>query len=856
MREAPLHPFRGLLQDVADRCTEWTDSDVERLLGSRAKLLARYEPALSAVSAVDRFPEPVELPVEASLLRLMRELGGLLEALPTVTGPFVLLIDDLQWADEVSIRFLQSLSVEFFRRTPVLLVATVRGDEMSPSLRALAVAEGVETIAIDRLDERAVEDMIGGMLSMASPPRPLVQFLSRHSEGNPFFVAEYLRLAVEEGVIARELGRWKVAVEAGATATAFESLALPVSIRDLVGRRLDGLGTEVREAVDVAAVIGRTFAVGLHAGALGVSEEVALERLRPALAADIVQDAGAGVLRFAHDKLRETAYAALAPDRKRELHAIVASRIEESCGSDGAALAERASELVHHFKLAQNASAAVQYLELAGAAALRKSAHHEASVLLEEAIATAERGSIPVSSERRARWEKMIGDAYLALGKHDVSRSHFNAALEALGEPIPKRKGALVRSLLGAIGLQIAHQTGLRARPKGQHAQTPRLLEKAQIYDRLLQIYYYTGAELPLMLHAMAHSTNLAELAGPSSILALGYVNVGATAGIIPIRRLADRYFALARGALQQHPNAEIESFVNLLEGHYRFGCGEATRAGALFTDAMQIAERLGFVRRWEENASLYRCLLSAEGRFTEAFALSERILASVTPRGDLQVRCWELIGRSQLSLVTGDPGGALRDATLAVEIATSQSRTERLRSTAAQAAAFLRCGDVAAARTAADLAARDLAEGPPLGPFWLDAICGVIDVRFATWESDGAAGPGRARAAVRALEKFVSAFPVAAARAALYKGELLRRLGRLDAARASWRRGIELATAVELKYDLAINELALGSSLDRSDPAREGHVERGGRLLAAIGARPMMLPISPDHQVEPASPR
>jgi tetratricopeptide (TPR) repeat protein len=837
IKEAPLHPFRGLLQDVADRCSEWPSATVESLLAPRAKLLARYEPALGSIPGATGFAEPSELPADAAFQRLMRELGALLEALPKVTGPLIVLIDDLQWADELSIRFLLSLNVDFFRRNAVLVVATVRGDEMTNDLRALASAPGVATVAIERLDEAGVEEMIGGMLSMGSPPRSLVNVLARHSEGNPFFVAEYLRLAVEEHVVVRQAGRWKVAIGEDDATNVFESLTLPVSIRELVGRRLGGLLPEAREAVDVAAVIGRSFELRLLAEVIGIEEQEVRQRLSDPMSLNIIEDAGSGTLRFAHDKLRETAYSGLPVERKVQLHARVARCIETGCHGDRTSLSERSAELVHHFKLAQDAASALQYLELAGEAALRKSAHHEAATFLEDAVATAERAGLRIANARRARWEKMLGDAYLALGRPDVSLQHFQVALGALGTPVPAKSLSVAARLFGQIGVQVAHRLGLREVPTTEHADSAVLLEKAQIHDRLLQIHFYMGSELPLMLLAMSSSMNLAERAGPSPYLALGYVNAGATAGIIPIRGMADGYFSLARAALERHPNQDVETFMNLLEGHYRFGCGDFTRASELLTRAMDISERMGFVRRWEEVAGLYRAALTAQGRFDEALPLCNRVIASAK-RGDRQVQCWELTGRAHLQLVAGDADSALQDATAAVELAVGQLRQERLRANGALASARLRCGDLVGAEKAADAAATEIASGPPLGPYWADPICDVIDVRFAAWDrGDAKHGPGAARDAVKALEKLGRVFPYAASRAELYKGKLARRLGKVARARESWRRGLSLAEAGGLRYEVALNEAALGASLTKADPERQRLLSHAADLFRVMGA-------------------
>ncbi|HVZ73601.1 MAG TPA: protein kinase [Polyangia bacterium] len=835
IKEAPLHPFRGLLQDVADRCAEWPASTVDALLAPRGKLLARYEPALATVPGWARFAEPVELSADAAAQRLMRELRELLAALARATGPLLLLVDDLQWADELSIRFLRSLDDDFFRRTPILFVATVRRDEMNSELRTLAESDGVEVVPLERLDQAGVAEMIGGMLSMAAPPLSLVSFLSRQSEGNPFFVAEYLRLAVEENVVVRQAGRWRVASDQGAVSVV-EGLRLPGSIRDLVERRLGGLAADAREAVDVGAVIGRNFEMALLAEVLGVDEEELRRRLREPTSLMIVQDAGAGTLRFAHDKLRETAYSALTAERKRALHGAVARCIEARCRGDRAALTDRSPELAHHFKLAQEPASAVEVLELAGEAALRKSAHREAAAYLEDALATSDRAGLAIPDARRGRWERMIGDAYLALGQHDVSLAHFRVALRLLGAPVPEKESRVGASLLGLLVTQVTHRFGLRVIAETPHAASDLLLEKAQIHDRLLQIHYYMGGPLPRMMHAMLSSMNLAELAGPSAVRALGYVNAGATAGIMPIRGLADHYFSLARNALAAHPNEEVETFVDLLESHYRFGCGDFARATRYLTNSMEISQRLGFLRRWEEVAGLYRAMLLVQGRFDDALALGEQVLAS-SKRGDRQIQCWELVGRAHVQLAKGDPGSALRDASLAAEISVDQLRQERLRSNAVLAAARLRCGDFEGARKAADVALAEIEAGPPLGPYWVDPYADVCDVAFARWDAGDGEGSRLAERAVKAIDKLARVFPVAAARARLYVGHRLRREGKLARARQMWAQGVALADAGGLPYDAALNETALGASLEAADPERARRLARACDELRRLGA-------------------
>ncbi len=78
---APLHPFRALLQAIADYCLEHGPLETGRILGPRGKLLAPYEPALVDLPGQGNYPDPVPLPAEAGRFRLLNALGEALTRL-------------------------------------------------------------------------------------------------------------------------------------------------------------------------------------------------------------------------------------------------------------------------------------------------------------------------------------------------------------------------------------------------------------------------------------------------------------------------------------------------------------------------------------------------------------------------------------------------------------------------------------------------------------------------------------------------------------------------------------------------------------------------------------------------------
>jgi predicted ATPase len=118
----------------------------------------------------------------------------------------LLLLDDLQWADDLTLGWLRFvLRGRLLENVRMLIVAAFRSEEVGDALGPLLQAPELRQLELSRLDESAVGSMVGDMLAVVPPPAVFVHYLSKHSEGNPFFVAEYLRAAVEDGLLYRML---------------------------------------------------------------------------------------------------------------------------------------------------------------------------------------------------------------------------------------------------------------------------------------------------------------------------------------------------------------------------------------------------------------------------------------------------------------------------------------------------------------------------------------------------------------------------------------------------------------------------------------------------------------------------
>ena len=327
----PLHPFRPLLQAVADACVEFGPEEASRLLGSRGRILAECEPALASFAD----SAPVGPGIGAGDGRRERLLDALGQTLARFAGraPLVLILDDLQWADELTLDFLAMFHRGTWDIREVAMVGAFRAEEEAAVWRGNErTFRDAPVVDVGPLDVDGLREVVGDILGSANPEERFVRHLAGVSEGNPFFLAEYLRAAVAEGFLIRDDGRWVVREPVGGDGNDGESpfvgLPLPGSLQDLIARRLDGLAPADRRLLGAMAVIGREVDEDLL-GAIGIADEAGLlDGLNRLLAAQVLEEGRDGAFRFLHDKLREVSYARIPADRLRDLHHRVAMALE------------------------------------------------------------------------------------------------------------------------------------------------------------------------------------------------------------------------------------------------------------------------------------------------------------------------------------------------------------------------------------------------------------------------------------------------------------------------------------------------------------------------------------------------
>jgi class 3 adenylate cyclase/tetratricopeptide (TPR) repeat protein len=342
--------------------------------------------------------------------------------------PVVVVLDDLHWADRPSLQLLRHVvSAEVSMRVGV--VGTFRDsdvaieDPLTELLAALHREGGTGRIVLRGLSDvdllALLENMAGH--DMDEEGVALRDALLSETAGNPFFVGEILRHLAETGAIVQLDGRWVATAD-------LRGSGLPVSVREVVGRRLRRLGPDTERVLAVASVIGRDFELRLLANVTQVDEDDLIDLCDAAVAAAVLQETDrADRYTFAHALVEHALYDSLSQAKRSRAHGAVAEALEQHLGADPA---ERAGELAYHWAATHQSGSitkAVYYSAVAGRRALDLLAPDEALRWFTQALESLDRDG---DDDQLRRVELLVGlgDAQRQCGISDHRQTLLDAS--------------------------------------------------------------------------------------------------------------------------------------------------------------------------------------------------------------------------------------------------------------------------------------------------------------------------------------------------------------------------------------------------------------------------------------------
>jgi tetratricopeptide (TPR) repeat protein len=518
-------------------------------------------------------------------------------------GGLLLVLDDLQWADQASAAMLADV-VGQLRGTPILLVATYRGsgtaaDSSAGLLQRLSADANTERVDLRGLPAHSV----GDMLLAAGIPASEEEAAKVHSEtgGNPFLVQELARVLVEQ--------------------RHGEPAPVPGRVVDATAHRLGQLSAPARAMLQAAAVAGNNFSAGVVARMLDVPVLALLAPMEECRAAGfLVAGERPGDHRFYHALVRSAVGAGLSSAEQRRLHGAAADAIEALYEGQ---LRSHQAEVARHrveASLPGDRARAVSACAAAADVAMEELAFEEAVRLYRQALSVGEEEiaekdldrlelalatALHRSGDLPGSQETAVGAGRRALRRQDrLGLAHTALAMEATG--VPEWDAEICRICEQALVAGDDLPDDLRARVSSQYAQALVYLGE---YDRAGEVSREAlsradASNEPLALVGALRARQLACCAPE-----------GLTERVVLAGRMLEAADALG--------SAWVEMWGRLWRIDTLFETGQLRNVQRELADLGACVERLsGPIGQWHYLAYASNLAL-ATGRFTEAGRLA-----------------------------------------------------------------------------------------------------------------------------------------------------------------------------------------------------------------------------------------
>lgn len=368
-----VQAFQGLirlmLKESEQRVGELRGHLLEAL-GEGVRVVVPYIPELELI--VGKQPPPDPLPPAEAHNRLRRVSLNFMKVFARPEHPLVLFLDDLQWADPSTLEMIE-LYASTDQLSHLLLIGAYRNNEVDAThpltvmqQRLKQLPEPPLTIKLGPLPASGLSLMLADILrtdtaSVAS----LAQICMAKTDGNPFFLIQFLRSLYDHGLIAfnKEVMKWEWMEDL------IRSQRVQENVVDLMIRRVGELPQRTRDVLKTGACFGPSFDLVPIAKLRGSSVEELLTDVWAAVkpmfivplnttqihAGHVMGGAGGAAPRqfqFIHDRVQQAAYSLIGEDEKPALHLSIARLLFK--GMDERELDDQLFDVVHHFTLGKS----------------------------------------------------------------------------------------------------------------------------------------------------------------------------------------------------------------------------------------------------------------------------------------------------------------------------------------------------------------------------------------------------------------------------------------------------------------------------------------------------------------------
>lgn len=319
---AIIQSFQGLIRQIISESEEKIKSWREKLtaaLGPNGKVVTDVIPELEFI--IHKQPDLPLLGPEESINRFHMVFQNFLNVFTSEDHPVALFLDDLQWADQASLKFLENLMTTYETKY-LYLIGAYRDNETNdahPLILTLnkirSKGKKIHGITLGPLDVASINQIIMNVLLCdAEKSMPLAELVNRKTAGNPFFVIQFLKNIYDNRLLELhpETG-WEWDIHK------IREMQVTENVIEFMAQKISHFPENTRDILKICACIGNRFDIESLSIVSGKSIDETLADLTSAVQEDMISLYG-NLYKFHHDRIQEAAYSMISPNEKEEMH--------------------------------------------------------------------------------------------------------------------------------------------------------------------------------------------------------------------------------------------------------------------------------------------------------------------------------------------------------------------------------------------------------------------------------------------------------------------------------------------------------------------------------------------------------